>query len=307
MRLRNSHAPNIHEANNRTKKELIMARLIACLMLIFVFSVNSQATPLHWTVLDIPVLIVNEGGSTGSGVVLHRKDGGYLVTAKHVFYNMSSNKLLSKNASVLSYEGVDRQRDVSSTNLNLEVLEKNGSIKTHPTHDVAVIQLLENKVLDGEKAISFSKGVTFKTQIPSFRAVSENRLRKFNDIAISQDIFIFGYPIAIGTGSQQFEPAVPLIRKCIISGKNSVRKTLITDCPVYHGNSGGPVIATFEGPAGVSYDMIGVVTQYIPFKMDKFKTKVKSDESTNSELFGNSGYSVVEPIDFVLELMPGEL
>jgi len=40
--------------------------------------------------------------------------------------------------------------------------------------------------------------------------------------------------------------------------------------------------------------------------MDKIKTKVNEKTANDSELVSNSGYTVVEPIDFVLELMPGK-
>lgn len=59
-----------------------MNRLIVSLILLLVFTMKSQAAPLHWTVLDIPVLIElieNKSVYYGSGAVLSRQDGGYLV------------------------------------------------------------------------------------------------------------------------------------------------------------------------------------------------------------------------------------
>jgi len=241
-----------------------MNRLILCLIFLLVFTTKSQASPLHWTVLDIPVLIElieNKGVYHGTGAVLSRQDGGFLVTAKHVFYNMSSNKLISKKANILSYQGVDRQRERTILELNLDTLERNKTIKTHSTHDVAVIQLTEKKIINGQESIFLKEGVSFISESKKMRTVSDSNLKRLSDIAISQDVFVFGYPVSIGVADyQQFEPFVPLIRKCVVSGKNNIRKTLIIDCPVYHGNSGGPVIATYENTNGdITYDMIGLV------------------------------------------------
>jgi hypothetical protein len=288
-----------------------MSRIIVCLIFLLVFAMKSQAAPLHWTVLDIPVLIElieNKAMYHGTGAVLNRPDGGYLVTAKHVFYNMSSNKLISKNARILSYQGIDRQREPSILELKLDTLENNKTIKTHSTHDVAVIQLSEKIVANGQEGLFYKDGVSVISGSNILRIVDDRYLRRLNNIAISQDVFVFGYPISIGiSGYQQFEPFVPLIRKCIVSGKNNTRKTLIIDCPVYHGNSGGPVIATYENTNGdITYEMIGLVTEYIPFKMDKIKTRVNDKTANDSELVSNSGYTVVEPIDFALELIPAK-
>jgi hypothetical protein len=72
-----------------------------------------------------------------------------------------------------------------------------------------------------------------------------------------------------------------------VAGKNQITRTIIIDCPVYPGNSGGPVIEVeSQGPISV-YKAIGVVTQFVP-----------------GTVWGNtvnSGYAVVVPMDRVLE------
>ena len=79
--------------------------------------------------LAYPVLIILKNRSTGSEFYLNADKATYLITAKHVLYNPSTNKLLDKNVSLISYSA-----DLSNPNrnfvaLDLSVLEANGNIR----------------------------------------------------------------------------------------------------------------------------------------------------------------------------------
>jgi hypothetical protein len=63
-------------------------------------------------------------------------------------------------------------------------------------------------------------------------------MRKFADVLISNDVYIFGYPSSVGH-SGQLDHTRPLLRKGIVAGKNEAKNTIILDCPVHQGNSGG--------------------------------------------------------------------
>ena len=106
-----------------------------------------------------------------------------------------------------------------------------------------------------------------------------------------------GYPSSIGLKqTPQIDYNKPLLRNGIVAGKNKDRKIIILDAEVYPGNSGGPVIqVTRESLADISYSVIGLVSEFVPFA---HKTVSRKDSILN-----NSGYSIVTPIDPVLELM----
>ena len=80
----------------------------------------------------------------------------------------------------------------------------------------------------------------------------------------------------------------------------SKTKTIILDCPVYGGNSGGPVIQLFRSNNGVDeYKIIGVVSHYIPYVQEWVNSR---DKLIHKEYL-NSGYSVITSFDPVLELI----
>jgi hypothetical protein len=72
------------------------------------------------------------------------------------------------------------------------------------------------------------------------------------------------------------------------------KRTLIIDGPVYRGNSGGPVFEIEpDGPFITHFYLAGVLIQFIPL----------TERAPDFRMLLNSGYSVAEPIDFVLELV----
>ena len=125
--------------------------------------------------------------------------------------------------------------------------------------------------------------------------------KKYNEIIIGNDIYTFGFPTSIGIRKiPQIDYNIPLIRKGIIAGKNNSNSTIIIDCPVYQGNSGGPVVMVSKfGITGTEFTIIGIVSAWIPYEEVWVNTRTMQ---TNSEL-SNSGYSVVVPIDKVLEMI----
>jgi hypothetical protein len=121
----------------------------------------------------------------------------------------------------------------------------------------------------------------------------------FESVALSSDVYVFGYPRAIGDPDiPQLDYSQPLIRKGIVAGKNLAKKTLIIDCQVHPGNSGGPVFEMDDRPEGRSMRLIGLVSEFIPFK----ETWVNTPFRYENHLISNSGYGVVVPMDFVIDL-----
>jgi hypothetical protein len=91
------------------------------------------------------------------------------------------------------------------------------------------------------------------------------------------------------------------LRAGIVAGVNPSTKTLVIDCPVYGGNSGGPVLEMDRPDArGIRLRIIGVVTQFVPAVVPT----LKSDGTPSGDVVvTNSGYAVAVAMDSVLELV----
>jgi hypothetical protein len=184
--------------------------------------------------------------------------------------------------------------------LNLETLSTSGHLKMHTNVDLVVIEL--GLTLDTEGKLAFSKGVTItlpaEGKLICFPFKSS---RRFSEVEISNDVFVLGYPSSISTEEmKQIDFNSPLIRKGIVAGKNNSKKTLILDCPVYGGNSGGMVLEVNNTGLTTNFHLIGIVVEFVPFVDQWENLKFKGLINSN---FQNSGYSVVLPIDYIYDLV----
>ena len=247
--------------------------------------------------LAYPILITLDSGGQGTGCIINCQEGNYLATAKHVIAD-NQNALKGAVATLKSYTPDLIETDFTQLTLNLDVISTNSKIKFHPVHDVCLIQLMDNN----ESGMNPSIGVTVD-QISSFGVCGINidkTVKLFSEVLISNDVFIFGYPSSIGLkSSPQFNSDMPLLRKGIVAGKNSSNSTIILDCPVYPGNSGGPVIEVEVTPGGINFKLLGLVVQFVPV-VEQWKSLLYN--TVNSQLT-NSGYSIVVPVDFVKEVI----
>ena len=71
------------------------------------------------------------------------------------------------------------------------------------------------------------------------------------------------------------------------------------DCPSYQGDSGGPILEVEDDSNVRNFRVIGVMSAFVPFA-DTWKNEHFNYVNTTLQ---NSGYSVVTPMDFVLELI----
>jgi hypothetical protein len=119
-------------------------------------------------------------------------------------------------------------------------------------------------------------------------------VRKFDDVLVGNDAILYGYPVSLGLpDTQQFDPLRPLLRRAFIAGKDPQRRSLIIDGPVYRGNSGGPVFEIEPEPNETHFHLVGIMTEFIPL----------TEKGADFMMLLNSGYSIAEPMDFVLELI----
>jgi hypothetical protein len=104
---------------------------------------------------------------------------------------------------------------------------------------------------------------------------------------------MYGYPrsLSLDLSLKQLDPLQPLLRRGLIAGINDQRKTIILDSPAYRGNSGGPVVELEQDNFMTKLRIIGVVSELVPLR----------EGSEDFFLQFNSGYSIVEPMDAILD------
>ncbi|MBF0216938.1 MAG: trypsin-like peptidase domain-containing protein [Candidatus Omnitrophica bacterium] len=252
--------------------------------------------------LRYPVLLTLDDGSTASGFYFNYEAKDlFFVTAKHVLFRKDETGVLkAKSARLLSYPLPVTLTEPVSITLDLELLNRNGLISVDPEKDVAVIRLT-----NGEKIMQTVDLVDGVVKDKGFQgslgSAGMETVKKFDDILPSNEVFIFGYPTSLGiSAKKQLDVTKPLLRKGIIAGKNERNKTLILDCPVYYGNSGGPCVEVEEiDPGSRKFNLIGVVSEFVPFEKKWINIR---QGLVNTEI-ENSGYSIVEPMDAVLDLV----
>lgn len=269
-------------------------------------------TNTAFAVADIPynpltntVFILNENNYCGSGFYMVDGSNFYFVTARHVIYDKDNTKdtdkrifiLKGKTANLSSYSGENDNLKKTEFKINLKELENAKLIRYSETHDVAIIHMgLQNILDNGKTSISYSKKYIQRLNIEeNIISNSDARwIKKFSEVPIGNEVFIFGYPVSLGFYEK------PLLRKGIVAGKNFNNKTLILDCPSYQGNSGGPAVIVEElDISKTTFLPIGVVAGFIPFEEEWVNNRY---EDLVNKTISNSGYSIIEPIDFVIEL-----
>jgi hypothetical protein len=246
--------------------------------------------------LTYPVLISAGVGGKGSGFYLNTEKAMYLVTACHVLF---------KNNLEL-YPGTIRLTSLASDftskahfELDGAQLLANGTLKKHPTSDVAVCKIA-NLASATNRDMNLLPGVTF-TPLPANALVMGLAIagtRKIQDVTISNDVFLFGYPTSLGRNAQ-LDQSKPLLRKGIVAGKTDDSR-LVIDCPVYFGNSGGLVVEVAVGPPATSFIGIGIATEMVPFVEELWSKQFKTQTGVRYE---NSGYTIVEPMDRIFDLL----
>lgn len=245
--------------------------------------------------------LISLGSSSGTGFAYRSDLFFYLITAKHVLFD--EEEKIRNSKITLTSPSIDMNDDsVINFQIDLEI----APYKFHKTCDIAVVQMSKIDEIKKDEIREYVKS----TYLPGVERVTKNKLRtsfcsKVNTVLlekvlISNDVYVSGYPVSLGIQrSKQFDNTKPLLRKGIIANIFKETQTIILDCPVYGGNSGGPVIQVVEDKDKRKLQIIGVVSQYIPFVQ-----RWRNDrERLVHEEYLNSGYSVATAFDPVLELI----
>jgi hypothetical protein len=263
--------------------------------------------------LGYPVLISltdcgnNFPGEKASGLFLTVGPDFYLATARHVLLFQQLGGPLTpvpcKKAELSSYSRNPKEAQQNRLTLDLEQLRGAGKIKWHPTHDVALIQIgsATAAAADHPGSLSLLPGAHLDQLAPSglLSANVDTGTRKLDDVLVSNDAYVLGYPSSIGFQQPQVDYTVPLLRKGIIAGVNNANKTIVLDCMTFQGNSGGPVLEAIHSAFENQIYVVGLISQWVP-------VPERWDNTTfgyfNIQLH-NSGYSIAEPMDPILELV----
>ena len=237
--------------------------------------------------------------ATGSGFIYETTNKQFLITAKHVLFDIAStNKplpLISTNLIIIGWrDGAQVRFDY-----NLDAYYKQNEVRISQTRDVAVLAL--GTRIDGNR-FGFDTRFTKWTGGGLSRSYPTAGVRKLDAVSVGQDVFTFGYPTSVGTEqNRQLDPLRPLARRGIVADKDTGRRQIILDVPVYGGNSGGPVIVMDEiAPQSYNFTVIGIIIEFVPFE-DVWESK--RFKGMSHVTWSNSGYSIVEPIESALELL----
>ncbi len=270
----------------------------------------SSALPEDY--IRYPVMVAFEDGRSGSGFYITDEQGAaFFVTARHLFFfdpeKEGKTGVKGRLALLASYPREKNARFPIRLQLELPLLHERGYLRAHAERDVVVVKVGNITAVPGGKALLFSPGVSLVAKAGeepgdvSLVGAQREDIKLYDETAIGNDIFIFGYPTSLGIETYpQIDYTKPLLRKGIIAGVNEEKKSLILDCPVIYGNSGGPVVESERvGLSEVRYSVIGMVSEFIPFDEKWYGIK----RPFNLSQIENSGYSVAIPMDVILELI----
>lgn len=288
---------------------------IVSIIVILSYSLNAQSSMFENQMLK-SCLIQMEKGGLGTGILYKDSTSVYLITARHNFYQEVNSKgktlflLKDTKCKLITYPRDIKNANSDSLECELVILEKTGLLKYDQFNDVATLKLAELSVLDSiYQTIKNLNGIKrldkSGTTIQSFEI---DEIKRINELNIGDEVALFGFPRAIGLiRDPQYDFNRPLLRKGTIAGLNSSKGTFILDCVVYQGNSGGPLLRyyyKFETYKGgfirkMESELIGIVSEFIPLEE---KWTNLNYGMTNIE-WDNSGYSVIVPIDYALNLI----
>lgn len=219
--------------------------------------------------------------STGSGFRITYNGRTFLITAKHVLYD-ENDKLRGEELLVTSQNSKSNSEEARTILIKLN----QAKLFRSNIYDIAGIE-----IEDGEHT-------TVQQEGSNIISVPAGSIRKLNDIVVSNDVFLVGFPTSlIVPGAKHFEVNRPLLRKGIIAGVNLQENSFIIDCSSYYGNSGAPIIELGEDAV---LRLIGIVIRYIPFVTEWRNNR---EPSISHAEFANSGYSVCLPLDIIIEII----
>lgn len=253
--------------------------------------------------LSYPLSISLSSGNFGTGFIVDVAPHLYLVTARHVLFEPDGVTLLASHATITGYNRELPGSPRVVVQIDLGQLLAENQLRSHATNDVAVARIAsispEAKMV---RPLIFTSGVhPVDLAGEYFTGVNlEHNCKRFSEVLEANEVIVFGYPVSLGLASTpQLDSSKPLLRQGIVAAKNESMRTIIVDCPVYPGNSGGPVLEIEKVGDATHFDVIGVVSQFVP-AAERWINVPYGYENIN---MSNSGYSVIAPVDAIDEII----
>jgi S1-C subfamily serine protease len=262
-------------------------------------SVTSQYL-MNPNVRSASVLIKSSKGF-GSGFLITDSvtNNIFIVTALHVLVNEDMS-IRTDSLDIIAYrENPDIDPQIQYK-LSIKGCVDSKALRLDKKNDLAILKFAKVEKRDSTFFLQYPQYVKKKSKESLIQPWSTEGVAKIDDVLSGSEIFIVGFPRSLGLKSN-FDLDRPLYRKGIIAGKNIKLKRIIGDGAVYFGNSGGMVVCNhFDGKV-FSIRLIGLVSEYIPYEDYLYDNRgiVRSLDVKNS------GYSVIIPVDFILDLING--
>tara|TARA_R110002096_G_scaffold42144_18_gene113794 strand:- start:1570 stop:2475 length:906 start_codon:yes stop_codon:yes gene_type:complete len=276
---------------------LTRAAVFLCLMLGFSGASNAG---LPTETVAYPVLVqMDFDGGQGSGFFVLHSDSVYLVTARHVVLNREG-KFWSPSMRLSAFGLQERGVQPSKLTIDLQALSKAGECRFHETWDAAILRIGIANGNEKQRPITYLPSVTLR-EGGRLTVVDWKNLTRLEGLRFGARVYVSGFPNSVGLpDGSQLDQRFPLLREGIIAGIHPEYSNVILDCRVDGGNSGGPVIWRTEDESGNElYSVMGLVSQYVPVAQNWIDSQ---NRSVNQDV-ANSGYSVVTPMDAVIELL----
>lgn len=223
----------------------------------------------------------------------------YLVSAAHVLFKNGLTTFDPALGETVYVTALGEGNTSSKLELHCQFLMEDGNLAKHSKADVAVARLtkmVRKETPESRFKLFALRGVreAESTGTGGFVGLDKKNAKLLSQVSLAADVLLFGYPTSLA--GDNFDRSTPLLRTGIVAG---VTKTghIIIDCPSYFGNSGGLVVEV--GDEGIS--AIGVVSKMVPLK-EQIRSSLWKEVGVRYE---NSGYTIIEPMDRVLELIAG--
>ncbi len=241
-------------------------------------------------------LRIEIGDFQATGFLLNIDNINYLVTAAHTFYDEDDGELINENFKVFAYTDDINNNLIWEFSGNIPELEKHGNILTHDDQDVTVIRFA---LTTGELSAQVFKGITINSrQKDKVCTIPGTSIATVDKVKISCETYVLGYPSAIGLEDlPQIDFERPLVKRGSVAGINFDKKTIILDCDIYKGNSGGPVLQGYQSGIGhYKMELIGMIVEFVPIE-----NQLETTENISGVTTVNSGYSIALSVDIIQE------
>ncbi len=286
-----------------------MYRILSLLFICQLISLNSGCQTKLTANLANAVSINYNNNLVGSGLIYEKDSLIYLITAAHVIFQVDTLDNITDNIrfdkiQIVSYSSNDYNVKKSVFEIKLH---GNNSLKRHKRKDVCILKIgkIQKVISKISNYVYTHENVRIIESNGIVNAFNNDLITKFEHIEQGRDVRVIGYPKHLDfvkrNGLRLYEFEYPLLQSGVISGVSKSLGNIIVNAPIFYGNSGGAVLYKTEGVKSKNgksifyetYTLIGIATDFIPFILN-INDRVD---------ISNSGYSVVVPIHFAIEML----